>query len=159
MANVKKLIPGFLVAATLIGASYWYFLVRPASVGAGYQAVFLSNGQVYFGKLANPNSNYPVLTDVYYLVVTRPLQQAAGGEAAEEGEVVVEGEGGEEAVDLRPKYTLIKLGGELHGPTDELRINRRHILFIEDLKDDSRLVTKIKEGATSEGPIKPVLGE
>jgi hypothetical protein len=39
---------------------------------------------------------------------------------------------------------LVKLGAELHGPTDEMRINRDHILFIEDLKDDSQVVQGIK---------------
>ena len=39
-----------------------------------FQAVFLTNGQVYFGKLANAKSQYPVLREVYYLQVTQPLQ-------------------------------------------------------------------------------------
>ena len=153
MSKIKKLIPSFLVLAA---AACWYFMFRPTAVTADYQAVFLSNGQVYFGKLRNINAMYPVLTDVHYLVVGRPLQQAAGGEAVdEEGEVVVE----PTQEQLRPQYTLIKLGGELHGPQNEMKLNRRHILFVEDLKADSRLVAKIKEGATGEGPIKPVLGE
>ena len=42
------------------------------------------------------------------------------------------------------QISLIKLGNELHGPTDEMRITRSHILFIEDLKNDSAVVLAIK---------------
>jgi hypothetical protein len=38
---------------------------------------------------------------------------------------------------------LIKLGGELHGPTDTMQINRDQILLIEDLRTDSNLVAAI----------------
>src|SRR5580704_1073814 len=42
---------------------------------SGYSAVFLTNGQVYFGKLSDANKNYVKLTDIFYLqVVTPPLQ-------------------------------------------------------------------------------------
>lgn len=36
-----------------------------------YQAVFLTNGQVYFGKISHANSQYVNLTDIYYLQVVR----------------------------------------------------------------------------------------
>ena len=143
---MKKLILS-VIFILIIGSGYWYFKIRPTGATSNYQAVFLSNGQVYFGKLRGLNSRYPVLTDVYYLVVTRPLQQAAGGEASKEGEVVAEGE--ETPESEKPQYTLIKLGGELHGPQNKMVINRRHILFVEDLKDDSKVVQKIRE--TKEG--------
>jgi hypothetical protein len=40
---------------------------------------------------------------------------------------------------------IVKLGGELHGPTDEMRINRDTVLFIEDLKSDSKVVSAINQ--------------
>ena len=43
----------------------------------------------------------------------------------------------------QPEFTLIKLGGELHGPKDQMTINRNQILFIEELKADSKVVTAI----------------
>jgi hypothetical protein len=89
---------------------------------SGYQAVFLTNNQVYFGKLVNATTQFPVLRDVYYLQVNTP----AGGQLS--------------ANDI----SLVKLGGELHGPIDEMRINRDHILIIEDLKTDSNVVDAIK---------------
>jgi hypothetical protein len=96
-------------------------------VGSGYQAVFLTNGQVYFGKLYKDRSQYPVLRDIYYLQVTQPPQPLQPGEVPP------------------ANINVVKLGAELHGPNDEMRINRDSILFIEDLKDDSRVVTAIKQ--------------
>src|SRR6201985_2895939 len=39
-----------------------------------YQAVFLTNGQVYFGKFGNVNSSYVKLTNIYYLQVQQAVQ-------------------------------------------------------------------------------------
>jgi hypothetical protein len=98
---------------------------------SGYQAVFLTNGQVYFGKLANPNSDYPVLTDIYYLqVVQPPLQGQQNGQAA--------------AATPQQQISLVKLGNELHGPVDEMHIAKAQILFYEDMKTDSQVVKAIQ---------------
>lgn len=92
-----------------------------------YQAVFLTNNQVYFGKLSRADSKYPVLKEVYYLQVTQALQPRGQEETPTQN------------------VSLVKLGGELHGPEDEMVINRDHILFYEDLKPDSQVVQAIKQ--------------
>lgn len=92
-----------------------------------YKAVFLTNGQVYFGKVSGERSNTVTLRDIYYLRVQRQVQPAEGEEQPQS------------------QVQLIKLGNELHGPKDEMRINRNNILFIEDLKDDGRVVKAIKD--------------
>lgn len=92
-----------------------------------YQAVFMTNGQVYFGKLSDINRLYADLTDVYYLQVQQAVQPAASNK--EESSQV----------------SLTKLGSELHGPTDKMHISRDQILFWENLKDDSTVVKAIKE--------------
>lgn len=98
------------------------------SVSSGaYQAVFLTNNQVYFGTLSDANSQYPVLKEVYYLQITQALQPK------------------EQDAPPVNNINLVKLGGEIHGPVDEMVINRDHILFYEDLKDDSQVVTAIKQ--------------
>jgi len=89
-----------------------------------WQAVFLSNGQVYFGHLKPSFGSYVKLTDIYYLQVTQQLQPA--------GQTV-------------PDIRLVKLGGELHGPEDSMYVMRDQILFWEYLKDDSRVVQGIKQ--------------
>ncbi len=92
-----------------------------------YQAVFLSNGQVYFGQTSRENSDIVTLKDIYYLQVTRAIQPATEGQTEQS------------------ELSLVKLGNELHGPNDEMRINRDHILFIEDLKEDGKVVQAIQK--------------
>src|SRR5690606_5677477 len=56
------LLPVFVVFVVLVGA-VWYFWLSPESKISQnrYQAVFLSNGQVYFGKLSGLNGRYATL--------------------------------------------------------------------------------------------------
>jgi hypothetical protein len=95
--------------------------------GKTYSAVFLVNGQVYFGILKNVNSQYLELTDVYYLRVADQQIQPK------------EEEGGRQT-----QLELVKLGNELHGPKDKMHINRDQVLFFEELKSDSRVVQTIE---------------
>lgn len=101
-------------------------LFKTASV---YQAIFLSNGQVYFGKASNINSQYLTLKDVYYLQVSQVLQPVQGKQQPQAQQAV----------------SLAKLGvSELHKPLDEMKINRDHVIFIEDLAPDSQVVQAIE---------------
>jgi hypothetical protein len=102
-----------------------------ASIGEGYQAVFLTNGQVYFGKMGWENKNYATLTDIYYLQVTQPPLQGSQ-------------EQGQQA-QAQPQIQLVKLGNELHGPEDKMHITRDHILFYEDIKEDGKVSQAIKD--------------
>ena len=84
---------------------------------ATYQAVFLEGSQIYFGKLRDIDSQYPILEEVYYVKL--------------EGEDIASGR-------------LVKLGDiEPHGPQHQMIINRDHILFLENLKPDSQIVQTI----------------
>jgi hypothetical protein len=50
------------------GAVYWY--MRPAATPAmstPFQAVLLSNGSAYFGRLEGLGTPFPVLRDVFYV--------------------------------------------------------------------------------------------
>jgi len=130
----NKLLPLVVAAAVvlIIGGGYYFWRGRTGKIGSGeYKAVFLTNGQVYFGKIAKSSSKEVVLKDIYYLI-TRPPLQTQTPEATP-------------GAKQQPQYTLIKLGQELHGPLDEMRINREHILFIEGLKKDGRVVQAIEQ--------------
>lgn len=98
-----------------------------------YQAVFLSNGQVYFGKVADVNRQTLVLEDIYYLRVSNELQASL-----ESGAAIDQSQNAD-------NFSLIKLGSEIHGPEDKMSINLSQVLFIEDLKDDSKVVEAIGE--------------
>jgi hypothetical protein len=85
-----------------------------------YQAVFLDNGQVFFGKLEDAGAPFLTLRDVFY------VQRAV---ASEKKEV---------------KNLLVKRGGEWHSP-DFMRINLQHVLLIEPVAPNSRVAQLIKE--------------
>jgi hypothetical protein len=142
---VKGLIT-LIVVLVIIGGGV-YLISSYTGIGSGllfgtglrgdWQAVFLTNGQVYFGKVARINNETVVLRNIYYLqVVTQPLQRSAEGEVIQQEE---------------QRLTLIKLGNEIHGPQDEMMINRSHVVIMEDLKSDSRVVQAINDYISQSG--------
>lgn len=117
-----------IIAVLVVIASCLFCFSKKNNLPGGlenkWQAVFLTDGQVYFGKLEDANKKFALLKDVYYLKVSNGLQQ------------------GDEALSSR-NLNLIKLGGEAHGPEGEMFISKSQILFIENLKDNSTVVQAI----------------
>ena len=114
-------VAGFLLIIVLGFKVYWLIgknwdsekRIDPTT----YQAVFLADEQIYFGKLKEIDSSYPVLEDVYYIFIEN---------------------------DDPSSGRLVKLGqNEPHNPQDQMIINRDHILFWENLKPDSRVIQTI----------------
>ena len=95
-----------------------------------YQAVFLANGQVYFGKVTDANQQTLVLENIYYLRSAGSLQTTQAKNSTSTPET--------------DNFSLVKLGNELHGPEDKMSINLSQVLFVEDLKYDSKVVEAIK---------------
>ncbi|QQS20136.1 hypothetical protein IPL85_01640 [Candidatus Saccharibacteria bacterium] len=92
-----------------------------------YQAVFLNNGQVYFGDIQNLNSKYLDITNVYYLT-----QNAATGSSGQQ--------------QATGDYTLVKLGcQQIHSPLDRMLINRDQVTFWENLNSDGKVAKSIEE--------------
>lgn len=132
-----KLIVGAVGAVIVIAAIIFIagLFMRPSSGSVGIdnnklQAVFFTNGQVYFGKLKEQNAQYMKLSNIFYLqtqddTASKNVQKGA----AEEG----------------PNVQLIKLGNEIHGPADEMIISRDQILFFENLKDDGKVAQTINK--------------
>lgn len=104
------------------------------TASSGYQAVFLTNGQVYFGKISNKNEDWMTMKDIYYLQVIQPPLQ--GQQQADQAQAQAQ---------AQPQISLVKLGNELHGPVDEMHITRSQVLFYEDLKEDSQVIKAIKD--------------
>ena len=143
--NKNALITLVIIIVLAVGGWFLFggksFTTSGGGVGIGeikltsdYQAVFLSNGQVYFGMVKNLNNDTVEISDIYYLRVQQQIQPVQEGETADEQ-------------DQQPtqQIQLVKLGDELHGPKDKMYVNRRHILFVEDLKDDGQVVAAIQE--------------
>lgn len=96
-----------------------------------YQAVFLTNGQVYFGKLSSVNSDYLVLKNIYYLQQQdQQVQQPTDPN--------------------KSNVSLVKLGSELHGPEDEMFVQQDKILFWENLKNDGKVAQAIKQQSSKQ---------
>lgn len=107
------------------------FQSKDFSVGS-YYAVFLSNGQVYFGHIQKLDGQVLSLGDVYYFRANTNLQDAQTKNQSDATNV---------------ELSLIKLGKELHGPTGTMMINRTSILFWEELRDNGKVVQAIKRYA------------
>ena len=88
-----------------------------------YQAVFLTNGSTYFGKLEPQGDQWFLLTDVFYLSVS----DQSGTQ-------------------------LIKRGTEPQGPREPMIIPKDQVLFIENLRDDSDIVSAIKKFKSGQLP-------
>lgn len=91
------------------------------------QAVFLTNGQVYFGKIGAVTDEYVNLTNIYYL----NSQQQEGADAKDQTQ--------------QTNFSLVKLGCELHGPEDRMIINRDQVSFWENLKSDGKVAKAIDQ--------------
>jgi hypothetical protein len=88
------------------------------------QAVFLNGGQVYFGKIRDLNDKYLRLTDIFYLRVNQTIQpkdqsSTKNNENSEQNDI-----------------TIVKLGCELHRPSNEMLINRDQVIFWENLRNE-----------------------
>ncbi len=95
-----------------------------------YQAVFLSNGQLYFGKMKVLSDVTFQLDDVYYL---EQVESAASVSSAEEAA-------------KQSTATLRKLGEiEPHAPEDTMFIPKQQVLFYENLQDSGKVVKLIGE--------------
>jgi len=110
--------------AALFFTQWWDFTV-PALGRAPYQAVFLTNGQTYFGRYYDRFGAYAKIEDVYY------LQQ---GQATDSGGTT----------DTR----IVRRGHELHEPGSRMLIPKSAILFVEDLTDASPIAQYMQRDAS-----------
>lgn len=137
--NLKYIVMTAVLSVALLVVLLGGFLLYRSSMGAHidnskYQAVFFTNGQVYFGKLQKLSGGYFKLNDIFY------LQAKADAAATPENPQ-------ETSVQQGSDVELIKLGSEVHGPDDEMIISKDQVLFFENLKKDgtvSQSITKFK---------------
>ena len=137
-SNTKLIVTilAVIVAVAVVVTAAWALLVKNDGGFAAttsvkkdqYQAVFLTNGQVYFGKLKSTGGDYLTLKDIYYLQVDSAIQPST-----KTGEVTTK------STDKNSNVQLIKLGNELHGPEDEMQVSKEQVLFWENLKQDGKV--------------------
>jgi hypothetical protein len=119
-----SILGGLIAIGLLVSAGVILYRIFPVSASielkTPYQAIVLTTGQVYFGKLEKFGTAYPILTDVYYIQsqVNQDTKQVTN--------------------------TLVKRGKELHGPS-VMVLNAQHILFVETVNPDSTVGKLIEE--------------
>lgn len=130
---VVLLVIAVLVLAAAIGVRQG-LITMPSFFGGGlasqvdkssYQAVFLTGGQVFFGKTQSVTDDYLALTDVFYLSPGSDQQASQ----------------------------LIKRGTELHGPQEPMIIPINSVLFVENLRTNSDVVTAITKFHAGQLPL------
>jgi hypothetical protein len=137
--NLKYIAMTAVLIFSLLVVVFGGWLLYRSSMGAHiddskYQAVFFTNGQVYFGKLQKLSGGYFKLNDIFYLQA-----KADAANASENPQ--------ETSTQQNSDVELIKLGSEVHGPDDEMIISKDQVLFFENLKKDgtvSQSISKFK---------------
>lgn len=127
---------GVVVVVAIVAFGVW--ALQQASPGAQiegnkYQAVFLTNGQVYFGKLHTAGASGYTLTDVFYIQAKQDASSTNPQNASPA-----------QSTNLQ----LIKLGNEVHGPEDKMIIDKAQVLFFENLKKDGKVASTISQYQT-----------
>jgi hypothetical protein len=107
--------------AALFFTQWWDFTV-PALGRAQYQAVFLANGQTYFGRYYDRFGAYAKIEDVYYLQHSSTTDATAGSDTR-----------------------IARRGQELHAPAPRMLIPKSQILFVEDLTDASPIAQFMRQ--------------
>lgn len=110
------------------GFSNWpYSAISSIADKNKWQAVFLNNGQIYFGHLNETNKDYMILSDVYYLKVSPQAQSSQQSQQPQQ------------------QINLVKLGEEIYGPEDTLYIFKSQITHWENIKLLSPVSQAIKQ--------------
>jgi len=133
----SKLVMGvFITAVALVSVAFVTNMLanrnKTTVDSAVYQAVVLTNGQAYFGRLSNENDDFVTLTDVYY------LQQAQQEDQAQPTT--------EEKKD-QPQLQLTRLGSEIHGPQNQMFISEDNIAIGKILNRTAKLLKLSKNTA------------
>jgi hypothetical protein len=114
-------ISAIVFVAALLFTQWWDFTL-PGFGRAQYQAIFLANGQTYFGRYYDRIGAYAKIEDVYY------LQQTAAADPS-----------------AAPDTKIVRRGRELHEPAARMLIPKSAILFVEDLKDASPIAQFMRQ--------------
>jgi len=114
-----------LVFVLAFSFAQWWDFTLPAVGRAQYQAVFLTNGQTYFGRYYDRLGAYAKIEDVYY------LQQVQGSDP-----------------NAAPDTKIVRRGQELHEPTSRMLIPKTAILFVEDLTEGSPIAQFMQKDAS-----------
>lgn len=130
-SSKKKWLLPVLVLLVLLSAGFvgWKMVAgaSDAPMTDRYQAVFLNTGQIYFGHLKNIDRDYVTLDQAYY---TKGSELPA--DATEEQKQATAN-----------NVSLVKVGDEVYGPENTMKIRADQVLFWQDLQSDSKVAKAI----------------
>lgn len=109
------LIVGVVAAKVLI--------MRDGPKSDRYQAVFLDNGQAFFGKLKNVSGEYLIVENAYRAQSQQLPQDATEAQKQANANNV----------------SLIKVGKEVYGPENVVRIRAEQVVFWQNLEPNSKV--------------------
>ena len=140
-SGARRIVKKIVCVIAIVAALAWFdanFNVLASSQAnkqarTQLQAVFLSNGQVYFGALSRHGIGYWRLDNARYVQVSKvpstPSPEAPAGEAPQE-----------------TRTTLMKLSDDMHRPHNTMLIPAANILFWQNLQNDSPVAQAIAAG-------------
>ena len=96
-----------------------------------YQVVYMTNGQLYFGKLQNVSGEFLQLKSPY---IEKILQVDTANDTSKDA----------------PKTTLIKATDQLYGPEDSIALKSSQVLYWQNLREDSKVTSVINEQLTKQ---------
>jgi hypothetical protein len=109
-----KIVIALLVLVGVFILVEWWDFALPSAGGARYQAVFLANGQTYFGHYIERLGPYAKVENAFYIQQTPALDEQTPATSK-----------------------VVRRGNELHHPAAFVLIPKSAILFTEDLRSDS----------------------
>lgn len=128
---IKKAVLLFLFVI-IVGFAYFYFQKpetpksqAPVSTSStGWYAVKLTNGETYYGQISDLGTDPVIVKNVYYNYdQTSPSSEGSASESK----------------NLR----LVKRGEEVHGPDGSLSVVRSQVVYMEPMKEDSKVLQAI----------------
>lgn len=119
LVAVGAFVGGFILAAVI-----WLLLPKGQQIETGqYQAVYLANGQMYFGKLQNTEGTYLYMKSPYMPDSTTSADQTTAADASS---------------------AIVRVKNQLWGPEDSIAIRADQVAFWQNLRDDSKVSQAIK---------------
>lgn len=119
----------------LLGAALAIYFLLPKGErinGSGYQVVYMTSGQAYFGKLQNVSGEYMVLRNPYTAQNVQPQENDDQEASSDAG------------------TTLLQVSRQQYGPEDTMSLKSDQVLFWQNLRSDSKVAEAIKNQASQD---------
>lgn len=125
-----------VILIVLIGVGGWMFWSLSQNKDSAinkdeYQAVILSNGQVYVGKLASYNNTYLKLTDAF--IAVSPNSSSQSNTASQKDSASTD------------SVQLLRVTNTILGPHDAMFVERSQVVLYENLQPNGKAAKLIKQ--------------